>query len=122
MIARPARITGGHEHDLAFLATIQAAPLGILRRMRADTIADWRYAALNRAIARRTAQGRRWMLALMNIVLDCRRHAGHLEDLDFMASIRTAPMGHLRMLLQWQCAEQWHRVAVTREIDRRSTP
>jgi len=40
-------------------------------------------------------------------------------DLEFLAEVRESTRAELDVMLRWQCAERWKRVAVTREIARR---
>ena len=40
-------------------------------------------------------------------------------DLEFLAEVRESSRAELDVMLRWQCAERWKRVAVMREIARR---
>lgn len=39
-------------------------------------------------------------------------------DLEFIAEVRESSRAELDVMLRWQCAERWKRVAVMREIAR----
>jgi hypothetical protein len=41
------------------------------------------------------------------------------RDLEFLAEVRESSRAELDVMLRWQCAERWKRVAVMREIARR---